>query len=117
MKLSELNKEANVYLHWVKAHIGFMGNDIADIATNQAHDNDRTELYPFNKLEYKSILKKKFIHTWNEHWNANVLITNKRKILTAIRENVYDSNEIRYKHKRREQVVIKRLRTGHAGVL
>ena len=67
MKLSELNKEANVYLHWLKARIGIVDNEKADIAANQAHNNDRTELYPLEKLEYKSILKKKFIHTRIEH--------------------------------------------------
>ena len=34
MKLSELNEEANVYLHWVKAHIGIVGNEMAEKAAN-----------------------------------------------------------------------------------
>ena len=34
MKLLEINKEANVYLHWVKAHIGIVGNEMAEKAAN-----------------------------------------------------------------------------------
>ena len=94
MKLLEINKEANVYLHQVKAHIGIVRNEIADEAANKAYNTNCTELYPLDKLECNSILKKNFIHTRNEHWKANVLITNKGKFLTTIRENVYDSNEI-----------------------
>ena len=60
MKLWELNKEESVYLHEVKAHIGIKDNEIyiAHKAANQTHKDDRTEIYPLDKLEYKSILKK-----------------------------------------------------------
>ena len=51
MTLSELNREAKVYLHWVKkAHIGTMGNEIAEKTAKQAHNNDRTELFIYTNL-------------------------------------------------------------------
>ena len=109
-----MNNEGSVNLHWVKAHIGNMGNEIADKASNQAHKNDRTELYPLDELEQNSIPKQKFTHTWIELWKANALITNKGK---TIRENVFDSIATRYMLNRREKNVIQRLRTVHAGVL
>ena len=59
MKLSEFNREDKVYLHWVKkAHTWTMGNEIADKAANRAHNNDRTELLIYTKLNTTAYWRK-----------------------------------------------------------
>ena len=55
-----------------------IGNQIAEKAANKGkiHNIDWAEPYPLDKLEY-NIPKKMYTHNWNEHWKANVVITNK----------------------------------------
>ena len=44
MEQSELNKDANVYLHWVKAPVGIITNETADKTAKQGNKNYQTEL-------------------------------------------------------------------------
>lgn len=114
--LLELNKDRTVLLHWVRGHIGVTGNEVADRAANLGHDNNRTELYELTREEYNCTLKYKFKIYWNEYWKSATDHTAKGLFLRNIRDNVFDTLPVGRFRCRRHEVVIHRLRMGHAGV-
>ena len=109
-----LNQNNRVILHWVKGHCNITGNELADRAANLGHSNNRSELFPLGREEYTSLLKCKFKTYWNNYWQQNVSLTGKGTFLKNIRESLSAPNIIDFPLKRREHVVLSRLRIGHA---
>ena len=40
-----------IILHWVKSHVGILGNEIADKSANARHQNNHTILYSLAREE------------------------------------------------------------------
>ena len=114
--LLNLNQNQIVLLHWVKAHNGIFGNEIADRAANLGHGNNRTEIYPLSQNEHLSIIKGKVTEYWNQYWIRETGITGKGLFLRSIRTKIKYNNTLFLLRNRRDQVVINRLRMGHVGV-
>ena len=115
--LYKLNLTNSVLLHWIKAHIGIKGNEIADQSANKAHTNDRIEYYNLAQSEYISKLKIKFQSYWNDYWSFTTSVSGKGLFLKQIRSNVaITSNAIDSIKNRKIRTVLTRLRIGHAGV-
>ena len=114
--LIEINSRKTLYIHWIRGHSGINGNEIADAAANKGHENNRSELLPTYREEYKSLLKEKFTKYWNDSWNSEVNITGKGTHLRTITQKVQFNETIFALKNRRAQVIINRLRMGHIGV-
>ena len=114
--LISLNQQKTVHLHWVKAHCGINGNEMADKTANKGHANDRSEKYDLCELEYYSILKEKVQIYCTNHWKQQTIESGKGLFLTTVRDKVASSKLVVDLPSRRHQVVIHRLRMGHAGV-
>lgn len=115
--LSNLNKDGIVKIHWVKAHIGIAGNEVADKAANMAHNNDRSTLYHLCLEEKLCILKSNFLDFWENYWHNEVANTSKGKHTYNLRKNVFTTFPLPSLLKnRRDEVNIFRLRIGHAGL-
>ena len=110
------NLHNKVFLHWVKAHCGILGNEIADRGANQAHQNNRSEILPLPKEYYYNLLKKQFIVNWNQYWRSSITLTSKGQYLLNFRETISNKLLIFSSFSRREQVILTRLRIGHAAV-
>lgn len=100
--LWSLNRDGRrVYLHWVKAHVGIIGNERADAAANEGHRNDRSMIFPL-ELEEQKLLTANFLHCWNEQWKVNTETTNKGKFLGTIRDNVRAKTPVFFRDRRSE---------------
>lgn len=115
--LYELNRHRTVSLHWIKAHCGIIGNEIADQTAQKGHDNISSELYEITKQEDISTLKLNFLKHWDETWKFTTDATGKGLFLRNIRDNVSKTGPVAEFHCRRWESVIHRLRMGHVGVL
>ena len=69
--LLNLNMSGRVHLHWVRAHCGIVGNEIADQSAKNGHKNIQSELFDLSSLEWNSILKRQILKYWNSCWVFN----------------------------------------------
>ena len=69
--LSELGETANVTLHWIKAHVGYPGNERADtLAKNGTRVKDELmERIPIPRSYLKFILEQTLLEKWNKTWS------------------------------------------------
>uniref|UniRef100_A0A2P2I2N0 Pol-like protein n=2 Tax=Hirondellea gigas TaxID=1518452 RepID=A0A2P2I2N0_9CRUS len=111
----ELNNSRKVVLHWVRAHIGIKGNEIADKTANLGHEALTSALYPLAREEEISLVKEKFKQYWDQHWKDSTYDTGKGLFLRNIKDNIHHESPINFKN-RRMDVVFHRLRMGHVGV-
>lgn len=114
--LLTLNADGSVLLHWVKAHCGIEGNEIADKSANKGHENDKTELYELTQYEIISILRTNAKIYWNDYWKFTTELTGKGMFLRNIRSHIGGIEPVAKFKNRRQEVVIHRLRMGHAGL-
>ena len=113
--LLELNEDKSVILQWIKGHAHIKGNNTADLCAKKGHSLDKTVLHSLSKEEVLNTLKARFIERWNELWVGNTDLTDTGLHLRRIREKIKHRIPYIFK-KRREEVVLYRLRIGHVGV-
>ena len=116
IQLWEKNQNAICLLHWVKAHCGIQGNEIADMAAHHAHQNDRSERFNIFETEYISILKREFLNYWTSNWHEKTSSLCKGLKLREISNQIKYNSLIFDMKSRRLQVLIHRFRMGHIGV-
>ena len=80
--LKHLSQYTKIKLHWVKAHVGFIGNEHADHLAKKGttnptpppgfppHPNNQISL-PIPKCHLKSLIHNKTISNWNKQWLKN----------------------------------------------
>ncbi|GBN59927.1 hypothetical protein AVEN_51933-1 [Araneus ventricosus] len=71
--LREISKSliTNKYIHisWIKAHVGYDGNEEADRLAREAAESDRDPLSVKAPISFlKSIFKKKMMEDWQSDW-------------------------------------------------
>jgi len=113
--ISESMNERQVFLQWVKSHMGVKGNEIVDQVANRSHLNDKSVL---TKLEYEEVqleLKQKFERVWTEEWKRRVEVCNAGKFYSEL-VNVPKLNLWKRYESRTLECVMSRLRMGHVGV-
>ena len=115
--LQELNLSKTVLLHWVRAHKGIIGNEIADFAAKKAHTNNRSENTKLSLPENMAILRNRIQKHWEDNWEYATVATGKRLFLRNLRDTPIRKDIIVFDvFARREQVLLHRLRIGHVGV-
>ena len=113
--LYELNTRRRVKIQWLKAHSGIKGNEIADRAARLGHKNNRSEWYSIEKEEALCDMKIQFAKRWREIWHFNVECTGSGKFLAEIKNEIKLWHHVELKSRQME-VVLARLRIGHAGL-
>ena len=115
--LSELNKQSDVRILWVKAHAGIVGNEVADKAANLAHSNNVSTLYHLSLQEKLCILKSCTQDNWEAYWYISVNETGKGKRLRDLRYPNFTTFPVPVLlQNRRDEINVFRLRIGHAGL-
>lgn len=94
---------------WIPSHIGIHGNELADQAARLATEGNTIEDIPIRPDDVKCYLKQKTIEKWQQTWNNTDTQLNRVKPNVAAWTYPVDM-------KRREQVVITRLRIGHTNL-
>lgn len=114
-KMIALQKNKIVIIHWVKAHSGITGNEIADKVANLGHDLQKSTVYNLHLEEILSNLHRGLKERWQNRWDYLVNTTGKGKHLHDIRNEVQTPTPVDT-GRRRADVAIFRLRLGHAGL-
>lgn len=100
-------RNRNITLCWVPAHVGIIGNEIADKEAKIAAANDCIQHISIPLTDICKEFKRKFLTIWEEEWS------NSDQKLSKIKRSTkrWDSSN---RHSRWEEVVISRLRIGHS---
>ncbi|GBN33742.1 hypothetical protein AVEN_193042-1 [Araneus ventricosus] len=84
--LKRERSERGVFLHWVKAHVGYHGNELADGKAKAATDSPSVSVdLPVSSSRFKCKLKSIMIQAWQDHWDFS---PNKGKFTSSIIPNV-----------------------------
>jgi ribonuclease HI len=92
--LNKLSADNKVSLQWIPAHCGIVGNEMADRLAKAGTSMEQF-YHKISLQEAKTLVKRKYKHTWNQRTNSN-----------------YPQDPI-LKLNRSQQTTIFRLRTGH----
>ena len=107
------SRSKQVHFCWVPAHVGIMGNELADREAKSviARESITLNFIPHSDLKrvIHSYIKKK----WQNHWSSPELANNRK--YKKIRESV-DHWSSGYQKIRKTEVVLSRLRIGHTHI-
>ncbi|GBN21981.1 hypothetical protein AVEN_81069-1 [Araneus ventricosus] len=68
--LKRARSERGVFLHWVKAHVGYHGNELADAEAKAATDSPSVSVeLPVSSSRFKCKLRRIIIQAWQDHWD------------------------------------------------
>ena len=96
---------------WVPAHVGVLGNEKADKMAKKALEKLEVEMnVRISKAEVKSVIWGKVNIMWQEQWDNEVKGRHLYNIQESIRVKRIGSG------KRKEEVVLTRLRLGHSAL-
>ena len=103
--LHSANKD--IILCWVPSHVGIRGNKKADLAAKSALDLPRVKVgVPYS--DFKHLISQYIFFTWQDDWNDAVV--NKLHSVKPVLGDWRDS----FKRCRKDEVVLCRVRIGHA---
>ena len=104
---NQLAESNEILICWVPSHIGILGNEKADQAAKAALTHEIEHFYiPYS--DYQQVIQTYLIRKWQEDWDK--LSNNK---LYKHHPDLQEPHRSNYK-KRREEVVMARLRLGHS---
>ncbi|GBN66980.1 hypothetical protein AVEN_62854-1 [Araneus ventricosus] len=84
--LKRARSERGVFLHWVKAHVGYHGNELDDGDAKAATDSPSVSVdLPVSSSRFKCKLKSIMIQAWQDHWDYT---PNKGRFTSSIIPNV-----------------------------
>ena len=110
-----LNLRHRVEFQWVRGHIGIEGNEAADRAANQGHNNIFSTLSSLSYDEVLIQIKAYFYDYWIKQWKDKVQSTQKGRFLSNHLEKPKYRLWLGMKS-RLQETVSSRLRIGHVGV-
>ncbi|GBN39919.1 Putative protein in type-1 retrotransposable element R1DM, partial [Araneus ventricosus] len=64
-----LLKSTNIKLGWIKAHVGYSGNEAADVLAKKATQEGIPTFIPAPRNHIKSLLQKESITRWQKEWD------------------------------------------------
>ncbi|GBN92370.1 Putative protein in type-1 retrotransposable element R1DM [Araneus ventricosus] len=68
--LKRARSERGVFLHWVKAHVGYHENELADAGAKAATDSPSVSVeLPVSSSRLKCKLRRIIIQAWQDHWD------------------------------------------------
>lgn len=91
---------------WIPSHIGIEGNHIVDKAAKEATEMQQNNAIPILYSDIRVTISKYITSTWQQEWSVS------EEKLNEVKPTV-DKWETKMKLKRRDSVVITRLRIGH----
>ena len=106
-------------MHWVKGHVGIVGNEIADKSANM---DIKTIVVFYNQTseECFSNLNKIFLELWDIYWKESAEMTQKGLFLKNIKNNIKQKipqvSRSQDGRNRRAEIVINCLWMGHVGL-
>ncbi|GBN36109.1 hypothetical protein AVEN_152063-1 [Araneus ventricosus] len=84
--LKRVRSERGVFLHWVKAHVGYHGNELADDEAKAATNSSSISIdLPVSSSRFKCKLRRIMIQAWQDHWDFT---PNKGRFTRSIIPNV-----------------------------
>ena len=69
--LSDLGKTSNITLHWIKAHVGYPGNERADTLAKLGTKMKDLERIPVPRSFVKFTLNETMLSIWNKVWTSS----------------------------------------------
>nr|CAH7764015.1 unnamed protein product [Callosobruchus chinensis] len=101
--------EKKITFVWTPSHVEITGNEAADLAARQAAQQPYADNIPIRTEDAKIWFKRKILAKWQHRYSRSQV-----KLL-EVKDNVYPW-PFHLNMKRREQVVIARLRMGHTNI-
>ena len=79
--LSEIGERVPLTLHWIKAHVGYAGNERADTLAKLGTKlpNNKIEKIPIPRSYVKRVLESATLFHWNQSWNASTTLYRQTK--------------------------------------